>query len=909
MAVGEIVSEAARALLRAWPLWLSGVAAALGLWGVERRLRRGRARLHAALVVVAAALGLLRAWEILWLADDAFISFRYARNFARGLGLVYNQGEWVEGYTNFLWTLLLGLAGKIGLDIPLTALFGNLVCFVAAIVLVARLAERLSPGRPAVPFAALALALAKPFYTFASGGLETMPIALLAVAAVAAGLARRGELWAGLLLTASVMCRPDQILLYAAMGIALVAEDLCYGEGRLWKRPRPRRYVLFAAPFVLLYVPYFLWRWSAYGALLPNTFYAKSGASSYWSQGAVYLVHFLSTSGAWLWLPLLALALAARPARREVFRLRVYTLGSVLLLGVYVVRVGGDFMEYRFFLPLLPLVALCTEVGLRLRPFRAMSPRMSAAATAVLAVVWTPVQIIRPFEIRWHLAAEETYYQVRSLVPLRIANWHFEAGQWLHQAFTARGLSPRIAGGSIGMVGYFSDLPLFDVMGLTSRVVGNKEIRARGRPGHEKRATLEEILADGVVIDLGATWGPRWEKQTRAWLDGRRFYLVRYDPDFVAALSRIPSARLPDPAADIRELLESSTRSELLEADSFYRSFLDRWPEREALLAAIRTRLAAVADFEEGFPEGARPDPVFRLRHHRLPEGATGLGLLTSLGAEGVGEFVIPLRVEAPEIRLALGGAASALLGVELRVDGEVRARLHPSGGPGLAPAILEASEFVGREAELVVFDRDPRADVGVAVDAIHFPAPEGDLRQRIEAGGPLGPLLWEAERTLPPGDPHLDAIRARVAERYDFDAGLPPGAEVEGDAFAVLPAPGPLRRQSPLRGQGGAGLVNSYHPEDRGTGKIRLPWRELDGSPIHLLVGGGADCNRVYVGLEVEGIVRERVCGADDEVLRPAVLATEPFRGQRGRVVIVDNSRDPWGHILVDDVIFEKAH
>ena len=38
--------------------------------------------------------------------DDAYISFRYARNLAEGLGFVYNAGERIEGYTNFLWVFL-----------------------------------------------------------------------------------------------------------------------------------------------------------------------------------------------------------------------------------------------------------------------------------------------------------------------------------------------------------------------------------------------------------------------------------------------------------------------------------------------------------------------------------------------------------------------------------------------------------------------------------------------------------------------------------------------------------------------------------------------------------------------------------------------------------------------------------
>jgi hypothetical protein len=51
--------------------------------------------------------------------DDSFISFRYAENFSLGQGLVYNFGEKVEGYTSFLWVLLLALGKTIGFGIIL----------------------------------------------------------------------------------------------------------------------------------------------------------------------------------------------------------------------------------------------------------------------------------------------------------------------------------------------------------------------------------------------------------------------------------------------------------------------------------------------------------------------------------------------------------------------------------------------------------------------------------------------------------------------------------------------------------------------------------------------------------------------------------------------------------------------
>src|SRR5262245_42468042 len=70
---------------------------------------------HFLVGLVAPAFALLvNMWRVrTFTVDDAYISFRYARNLAHGLGLVYNEGERIEGYTNFLWTVL--LAGGIKL--------------------------------------------------------------------------------------------------------------------------------------------------------------------------------------------------------------------------------------------------------------------------------------------------------------------------------------------------------------------------------------------------------------------------------------------------------------------------------------------------------------------------------------------------------------------------------------------------------------------------------------------------------------------------------------------------------------------------------------------------------------------------------------------------------------------------
>lgn len=914
MAAKEIVSVALPAIGRAWPTALVFAVCFGVLLLLEGRLRiprPWRGRLYHLLLLGGASYGIAKAWEILWLADDAFVSFRYARNWARGWGLVYNEGEWVEGYTNFLWTLLLGVLGRLGFDIPLSALFGNLACFVAALAAVGWAVRRFSPSAPLVPFAVLALALSKPFYTFAGSGLETMPLALLAALAMACSGGRRGPFLAGLCLTASVMCRPDQALLLASMGCALVGEDLLAGEGPFWRRWRPWRYASFLAPFVFLYVPYFLLRWKAYGEPLPNTFYVKSGGGAYWSQGIVYLTHFFSSSGAWLWFPLFFVSIFGRRRDRDELRLRLFALLAVLLLGTYVVRVGGDFMEYRFFVPLLPIVAVATEVSLRWRmgsaaPAFRWGAGMLAAAS--MAFAWIPIRLILPFEIRWHLAAEETFYQVQSLRPLRIANGHFDAGKWLGEVFGGRGLSPRMAGGSIGMVGYYADLPLFDVMGLTSRRIAHKKMQGRSRPGHEKRATLEEILEDGVVIDLNPVWGLRWSDSTRGVVDGRMFHFFRYDPELVAKLSGEAGAVLPDPEKDVASLLSEGGREDWIEALAFYSNFLGGWEERGRLLGLLEQGLASVAEFEKVVPREARQEGrALRILSGEPPRGASGRGWLSSVGREGLGSLTIPVPIASRELRFSLGGFSTERVGVELRVGGEVVRRAAPSGAPGLSPVAWDVGPWQGAEAELVIFDRDARPSVGVEVDGIHFDAGEMDIRRRIAAGlGPRGAYLREAELVLPQGDPDLQRLYARIEERFTFDDGLPEGSHVEGKAFSREPAPGSLPGQGPVHGARGPGLLNSFRSGDRGRGKVLLPERTLSGGPIHFLVGGSADCRRVHVALEVEGKVVERACGKEDEVLRPASFETARWKGKKGRILVVDDSSEGWGHIVVDDVVFE---
>lgn len=70
-------------------------------------------RLFLIVLLFAAHVWIFRGFVV----DDAFITFRYVQQWTHGNGLVYNIGDRVEGYSNFLWILLLAPFSLLGISI------------------------------------------------------------------------------------------------------------------------------------------------------------------------------------------------------------------------------------------------------------------------------------------------------------------------------------------------------------------------------------------------------------------------------------------------------------------------------------------------------------------------------------------------------------------------------------------------------------------------------------------------------------------------------------------------------------------------------------------------------------------------------------------------------------------------
>ncbi|NJN16700.1 MAG: hypothetical protein HC822_10710 [Oscillochloris sp.] len=437
-----------------------------------------------ALCLIVAFAGMI--WPA-WLSDDAFISFRYAQNLVAGNGLVYNTGERVEGYTNFLWTLLSAGVIALGGDVALWSHIAGTILGLALVLLTYRQATYLLPAPwPLVAALVAGTSQSLLLYTARGSGLETGLFALLLLLGAMVYLNADGRVGslagAGAIFALAALTRPEGVMVSGLTGLHLLA-TLWMHTGRVSGgakfKPIAVAALAFGGAFLLIFGPYFLWRFTFYGDLLPNTFYAKTGGGlRQVLRGLQYTGDFALTLGG----PLLLLIGVPwlRDHRAALGSWRGYMLPLVLIYSAYIIAVGGDhFRGERFFVPLLPWIAILLADGIRsggeylvARGIRANFRRITLAALLILGAFG---------------ALARTDNQAETIRGLDESVWIWrEIGWWVadHGAPDAS-----IAASGAGAVAYYSRNTTIDLLGLTDKHIGRLEIADMGTgiAGHEKR--------------------------------------------------------------------------------------------------------------------------------------------------------------------------------------------------------------------------------------------------------------------------------------------------------------------------------------------------------------------------------------------------------------------------------------
>ena len=355
-------------------VWLVLAVFVLAAWSRINARRPWRV----AAVLLALGFSLVHQLMFSTVAEDAFITFRYSQNIAQGNGPVFNVGERVEGYSNFLWMVLLALFKTVfGAEIIGTAVvlgvLSTLGCVLLAYVLVHRIVRRARGAQDSAPAfgvaAAVLIAGAGGLAAYGPSGLET-PLFLLLVLCVCLAVSENRCVVAGVLVALATMTRPDGVVIAVVAGIWLIVRAARHRVD-WWA---PAGFVLGA---LVLAVPWTAWRVTYYGYLIPNALAAKSGAPLGWQleHGWEYLSEFAVPHGGFLLLAAAALVVFAvrRPkgegtpdpdvltARSAIWLL--FVLALVYL--AFITYAGGDWMPaWRLLAPVPPLLAIAAVAAL-----------------------------------------------------------------------------------------------------------------------------------------------------------------------------------------------------------------------------------------------------------------------------------------------------------------------------------------------------------------------------------------------------------------------------------------------------------------------------------------------------------------------------------------------------------------
>ncbi|HEY3496312.1 MAG TPA: hypothetical protein VGK73_16545 [Polyangiaceae bacterium] len=728
----------------AWLVVFAGLVALFGV-AVHRGLPpKHHARITLACVAIAALFAVIHAWRLRWIGDDAFISFRYADNWANGKGLVFNAGEKVEGYTNFLWTAILTLGVVAGAHPAVLSVVLTLASLAGSIALGSLLARRLLPPGAPLPgvLAGAALAANYSYASFGTSGLETVPAALLMLLAVERAVAGATLVSASAGILAA-LAHPDHILLYAGLGLAIA----------LAPGPRVRRVALYAAPLFGLFVPYYLARFAYYGDFFPNTYYAKSGGAAYFSQGFAYVALSALASGFAFALPLAVWGAFRR--RSDVFGR--YVLIALPLYLAYVAKVGGDFMFGRLLCVTMPPLLVSAELAFR-ELVAKKRWKFAVPAGVALTLPAVPNGIFRPQEDFHAICDERTWYPLTGLRPVKLEEEFSYRTDAMLAAFAQAPRPPRVGFCCVGIMGYRTGYPLLDMFGLTSREIAHMPIRKRGRTGHEKMASPGHVFA----FDADFASGPLWPSEQEAWaklrIGGFEYTLAKYDPVFFAGLRKSEATDAPDIERMLRDYSASGKSPERLACDLWFfdqlyfshggdgslrQAFTARLVEKVPEWAGIAGLLTAQpAERYPGFRARRRFDfedfRGFSVRGKAFgdaPASSEALGQARVYGQRGrfansyhpsqgdapTGTLIsekFTLEGDALTFRIG-GGAKRGREEVRLLVDGRSVRNATGCDSEVLGRRVFSIAEFRGREAQLEIVDKD-RGNWGhVVVDEV----------------------------------------------------------------------------------------------------------------------------------------------------------------------------------------------
>lgn len=447
------------------------------------------------------------------IAEDSFITYRFAQNLANGHGFIWNIGEApIEGFTNFLWLVICSVLIKLGAYVPLSSQIIGVLFSLGTMWITHLFASKIMHMNQAYSFLpVLFLGCSGPFSTWATSGMETNMFGFFILLACyfyalywKTNQCKHLKLGFFILFPAT-LTRPEGFMIFALM-IGLSA--LLIPE---FSKKTLQNHIFGLAFYVIPFSVYFLWRYDYFGFPLPNTFYAKTGGGiDQHLRGLVHALYFYSYFILPFIIPVLVYLILRALKVSDFFsfsapgfdikqlskHIKKYIgMYQCLLIActytAYIIYVGGDYMAmFRFFVPILPMLYLIIGYGLvNLNNARTLIPNNKTFNLSLLCSILVILIQSTPFEQKLFPAMPFNHGTYRGV---KFEQWHATRLSVIGKYFNSikNNYHESLATGGIGATGYYADMRIFGLHGLVDTFLAHKKFApgtlGKGLPGHER---------------------------------------------------------------------------------------------------------------------------------------------------------------------------------------------------------------------------------------------------------------------------------------------------------------------------------------------------------------------------------------------------------------------------------------
>jgi len=437
--------------------------------------------------------------EAKFIQDDAFTSLRYVQNFVDGNGLVFNIGERVEGYTNFLWVLLLSavsfLAHALNLNLPLVAqvlstLFGVLL-LVSTYLLAKKIIAKNYSGSIISSLLALSapamVLFTTPFIYWSVSGMETPLFVSLTLLSVYYFIDYEEQGKRNAFVIVSVLnsfLRPEGMFFFILlMSFKLIKNFFSAEEFKLSKKIKlsfdssiKKSLIIYAVPVIA----YIIFRLLYYGYPFPNTFYAKTEfTTQFLTRGWNYYINFLEEYLLFglFYVPVLIQLMRSRTNAKENI-----LIGFALVYTITIIVIGGDVLPVnRFFLTIMPMLFILFINSTTELIEEFLKGKVNLIAKYSLVIILLAYSVIN-YQHNLPVMMEKRAYETGLVTKMKIYAELLNTVRKDKIKIKSKNKikTTSVAMSTIGAFSFYSGARVIDLVGLTDEYVAHNPIEVEG---------------------------------------------------------------------------------------------------------------------------------------------------------------------------------------------------------------------------------------------------------------------------------------------------------------------------------------------------------------------------------------------------------------------------------------------